>query len=174
MTAHPTTQPTTQPTTSRPATRPITTRSATTLPVPPPGAAHFLAAGLPEPRVGGTRPGRFVAATYPLHGMLGEHMYTRLHPGGETATEVALLVTAVPRELDGAEPTELSVELLRAYFPVPPADVIPDELTAYPLPFPSWIAPLVALDHGEVVARRAVTASPQVLRAWLAPLDREA
>ncbi|GAA1315047.1 hypothetical protein [Saccharothrix xinjiangensis] len=144
-----------------------------TLSSAPPGTAHFLAAGLPEPRVGGTRPGRFVAATYPLHGMLGEHMYTRLHPGGETAAEVALLVTAVPRELAGVEPTELSLELLRTYFPVPPEGVIPDELTAYPLPFPSWIAPLVALDHGEVVARRAVAASPQVLRAWLAPLDRE-
>ncbi|MFC6091360.1 hypothetical protein [Saccharothrix lopnurensis] len=142
----------------------------TALPSPPAGTAHFLTAALPEPRLGGTRPGRFFAATYPLHGILGEHMYTRLHPGGEVATEVALLVMAIPDDLAGTEPTELSLELLRAHFPVSPAGVIPDELILYPLPLPNRAAPLVALDHGEVVARRSAAASPQVLRAWLTPL----
>lgn len=145
------------------STHPVTT---------PAGPAHFLAAALPEPRVGGARPGRFVAATYPLHGVLGEHLYARLHPGGETATEVALLVAAVPEELAGAEPTELSIELLRAYFPVLPEGVLPDEATPYPLPFPSPVAPLVALDHGDVVARRGVAATPQVLRAWVTTVER--
>jgi hypothetical protein len=136
--------------------------------------AHFLAAGLPEHDRGGVtavRPVRFAAATFPLHGRLGEHMYTRLHPGGESATEAALLVSIIPDVLTGTAPTALSVELLATYFPVPPADVIADEITPYPLPFPAWVAPLVALDHGDVVARRAVAAVPQLLRAWLSTSD---
>src|SRR5204863_323367 len=76
------------------------------------GAAHFLAAGLPEPGIGGVttaRPRRFAAATYPLHGMLGEHLYTRLHPGGEVATEVALFVSSIPEELTATAPTAMSL-----------------------------------------------------------------
>jgi hypothetical protein len=137
-------------------------------------AAHFLAAGLPELDLGrGTavRPARFAAATFPLHGMLGEHLYARLHPGGETATEAALLVSIVPDALTGTAPTALSLELLAMYFPVSPLGVLPDELTPYPLPYPAWVAPLVALDHGDVVARRAQAAVPQVLRAWLSTSD---
>jgi hypothetical protein len=145
--------------------------SATTLPPPLTGTAHFLAAGLPEHAVPPVRRTRFAAATYPLHGRLGEHMYTRLHPGGETATEAALFVSVVPAELAGMAPTALSLELIAMYFPVSPASVIPDEYTPYPLPFPAWIAPLEALDHGDVVARRAVAAVPQVLRAWLSTSD---
>jgi hypothetical protein len=136
--------------------------------------AHFVAAGLPERDLGGipaTHPARFAAATFPLHGMLGEHLYARLHPGGETATEAALFVSIVPDELTATPPTALSLELLAMSFPVSPTDVIPDELTAYPLPFPAWVAPLVALDHGDVVARRAQAAVPQVLRAWLSTSD---
>jgi hypothetical protein len=133
--------------------------------------AYFLAAGLPEHDVTAMRPTRFAAAIYPLHGMLGEHLYARLHPGGETAIEAALLVSIVPQELTATAPTTLSLELLAMYFPVLPAGVIPDEVTPYPLPFPAWVAPLEALDHGDVVARRAVAAAPQVLRAWLSTSD---
>ncbi|MBP2328723.1 hypothetical protein JOF56_009108 [Kibdelosporangium banguiense] len=129
--------------------------------------AHFLAAGLPEHDLTAMRPGRFAAATYPLHGMLGEHLYARLHPGGEIATEVALFVSAIPEELTAKLPTALSLELLAVHFPILPTGVIPDEITLYPLPFPAWVAPLEALDHGDVVAHRAVAAAPQVLRAWL-------
>jgi hypothetical protein len=137
--------------------------------------AHFLAAGLPEHGLGAARPGRFAAATFPLHGRLGEHLYSRLHPGGETATEAALLVSSIPDGLTGMIPTAMSLELLAVYFQVSPAGVIPDEVTPYPLPFPAWVAPVVALDHGDVVARRAATAVPQVLRAWLSTSDvREA
>jgi hypothetical protein len=134
------------------------------------GIAHFLAVGLPEPDIGAVaaeRPCRFAAAIYPLHGMLGEHLYAQLHPGGETATEAALVVSTIPEELTGTVPTALSLELLEMCFPVPPSGVLPDEVTPYPLPFPSWLAPLVALDHGDVVAHRAIGAVPQVLRAWM-------
>jgi hypothetical protein len=136
--------------------------------------AHFLAAALPEPGVTALtapRPQWFAAAIYPLRGNLGEHLYATLHPGGETATEAALLVSAVPGELARAVPLALSLELLMASFPVPPAGVIPDELTRYPLPFPTLVAPLVALDHGDVVARRSAAAEPQLLRAYLSTSD---
>lgn len=136
--------------------------------------AHFLTVGLPAPGVEPAepvRPRRFAAATYPLRGTLGEHLYTRLRPGGETAIEAALLVPTVPGELTGTPPPAMSLELLAMSFPVPPAGVLPDELTPYPLPFPTRVAPLVALDHGDVVLRRAATAVPQVLRAWLSTSD---
>jgi hypothetical protein len=133
--------------------------------------AHFLAAALPEPAVGAVRPGRFAAVTYPLRGTLGEHLYASLRPGGEIATEAALLVSVLPADLSRTGPPPLSLELLTTSFPVPPDAVIPDEVTPYPLPFPAFVAPLVALDHGDLVARRAAAAAPQVLRVYLSISD---
>jgi hypothetical protein len=136
--------------------------------------AHFLVAALPEPGIAAAtpmRPARFAATTYPLRGTLGEHLYARLRPGGETATEAALLVSAVPPELTRTVPPAMIFELLAMSFPVPPAGVLPDELTPYPLPFPTWAVPLVVLDHGELVAHRAEAAAPQILRGYLSTSD---
>ena len=136
--------------------------------------AHYLAAGLPELDVASAtpmRPRRFAAATHPLRGRLGEHLYCQLRPGGETAIEAALLVSDIPKELSGTLPSSLSLELLAMSFPVLPAEVIPDELTPCPLPFSTREASLVALDHGDVVARRAEPGVAQLLRAWLSTSD---
>lgn len=141
--------------------------------------SHFVAAGLsggdtdPVRTLATTRSARFHAATCPLHGLLGEHRYLRLHPGGEQATEVALLVSTVPQELTDSTPNPLALELLGRCFPVSVDDVLPDELMPFPLPFATFgVTPLEALDTGAVVARRSPDAVPQVIRAWITATGR--
>ncbi|WP_326472614.1 hypothetical protein [Actinophytocola sp.] len=141
--------------------------------------AHFVAAGLsggdtdPVRTLATNRSARFHAATCPLHGLLGEHHYVRLHPGGEQATEVALLVSTVPQELADSMPDPLALELLGRCFPVSVDGVLPDELMPFPLPFATFgVTPLEALDTGAVVARRSPDAVPHVVRAWIAAAGR--